>query len=226
MLLLDYARVILRRWWLAVLPLLVIAAITFATTPRITPTTYQVTMSFAGGLPPEPQSKDAYEYDRHYNWLASEYITQGMALVIDKGKFADGVTKRLRQKRLEIKVPVGVIRGEWRSSVMRVFVNWNNAEQCAQIAQAVVDELNENAGAYWSQLEGANVSPFRLMDDIVPVPVAPPLRDRFDLPVRVLLGIVAGVLLAFLAHTLDPVLRDKREIEHVGLNVIGEIPNS
>ena len=47
--LIDYARILLKRWWLVLLPTVVIIVITLLMT-RPAPTTYQVTMSFAVGL--------------------------------------------------------------------------------------------------------------------------------------------------------------------------------
>ncbi|MCS6848336.1 MAG: hypothetical protein RMN52_11565 [Anaerolineae bacterium] len=220
----DYARILLRRWWLVLLPAALILAVTLLTT-RPTPPTYVVTMSFAVGLPPEPLREQAYNYDRHYNWLASEYVTQGFSLIIGKGAFADNVAKRLAQRDVTLPAPLaGAIRSEYRSSVMVVYVSWPDPEIAAQIAQAVVDELNENYEAYWPQLKGAGASPVRLMDPIVPVPTAAPLRDRFDLPVRIVLGLLGGAALVLLWHHFDPVIRERHEIERMGLNVIGEIP--
>lgn len=220
----DYARILLRRWWLVLLPAVLILAVTLLTTRPVSPS-YVVTMSFAVGLPPEPLREQAYNYDRHYNWLASEYVTQGFSLIISKGAFADNVAKRLAQRNVTLPAPLmGAIRSEYRSSVMVVYVSWPDPEQAAQIAQAVVDELNENYEAYWPQLKGAGASPVRLMDPIVPVPTAAPLRDRFDLPARLVLGLLAGAALVLLWHHFDPVIRERREIEHLGLNVIGEIP--
>lgn len=68
----DYAFIVLRRWPALVLPVILVAAFTALTT-RPAPIMYQVTLSFAVGLPPEPLRAEAYNFDRHYNWLASEH---------------------------------------------------------------------------------------------------------------------------------------------------------
>ncbi|MCS6773248.1 MAG: hypothetical protein NZ693_03945, partial [Thermoflexales bacterium] len=172
--LLLYARILLRRWVLVVAPVLVVAVVSLLTA-RPAPVTYQVTLSFAVGLPPEPLREQVYNFDRHYNWLASEYVTQGFSLIIGKGMFAEAVQQRLAKRGVALGAPLlGAIRSEYRSSVMVVYITWPAAEIVAQIAQAVVDELNENYQAYWPQLKGAPESPFRLMDAITPVPVALP----------------------------------------------------
>ena len=222
--LIDYARILLKRWWLVLLPAVVVVSVTLLTT-RQAATTYQVALSFAVGLAPEPLRADVYNFDRHYNWLASEYTTQGFSLVVGKSVFADGVTKQLAKRNITLPAPVtGNIRSEFRSSVLVIYVTWPTAEGAASIAQGVVDELNENYEAYWPQLKGAGASPVRQMDGIVPVPIAPPLRDRFDIPVRVLLGLIAGAALALTWHAFDPALRSRQELERMGLNVIVEIP--
>ena len=222
--LIDYVRILLKRWWLVVLPTALIVAVTLLTT-RPAPVTYQVTMSFGAGLAPEPLHPNAYNFDRHYNWLASEYTAQSFSLILGKGVFADGVTKQLTKRGVILSAPIlGSIHSEVRSSVFAVYVNWPTAEGAAQIAQGIVDELNENYEAYWPQLKGAGTSPVRQMDNIVPVPIAPPLRDRFDIPVRVLLGLLAGATLALAWHALDPALRGRRDLERMGLDVVAEIP--
>ncbi|MCS7324160.1 MAG: hypothetical protein RMJ86_01640 [Anaerolineae bacterium] len=219
----DYLSILLRRWPALALPLIIVAIITALTT-RPTPITYQVTLSFAVGLPPEPLRAEAYNFDRHYNWLASEYVTQGFALIVGKGMFAEAVQRRLAARGIQLGAPLaGAIRSEYRSSVMVVYVTWPDAELAAHIAQAVVDELNENYEAYWPQLKGASESPFRLMDPIVPVSVPLPLRDRFDVPVRFAAAALLGVLLAFTWHALDPFVHDRRDLEQLGLNVIATV---
>jgi capsular polysaccharide biosynthesis protein len=221
----TYARILLKRWWLVILPAIIVLVLALLTARPAPPVTYQVTLSFSMGIAPEPLRPDAYNYDRHYNWLASEYITQGFSLLVGKGTFAEGVTKQLAKRGVTLNTPIaGSIRSEYRSSVMVVYVSWPTPEGAAQIAQGVVDELTTNYEPYWPQLKGATEPPARLMDPIVPVPVAPPLRDRFDLPVRVLLGLLAGAGLALAWHALDPAVRERRELERIGLNVIAEIP--
>ncbi len=223
--LMTYARALLRRWWLVVVPPLLTFALTQFTAPPPA-IAYQVTMSFAVGLPPEPLRADAYNFDRHYNWLASEYVTQGFSLIISKGAFADAVTRRLAAQGVDLPRPLlGAIRSEYRSSVMVVYVTWDEPALAERIARAVVDELNENYEAYWPQLSGAGASPVRLMDAPVAVPVAVPLRDRFDLPARVVAALVAGVLIALIAHALDARVADRAELERIGLRVLVEVPH-
>jgi capsular polysaccharide biosynthesis protein len=50
------------------------------------------------------------------------------------------------------------------------------------------------------------------------------LRDSLDLPIRLILGVAVGFACAFLAHYLDPFVRERKDVEGLGINVIAEIP--
>jgi hypothetical protein len=219
--LLDIGRILARRWWLIPLPALLLIGLTLATTPPPGAPSYAVTMRFAAGLPPEPRASDAYNYDRHYNWLASEYITRALAQSTETGKFAQNITRRAALPG--VVVPVGAVRSEYTASYLKVTVAWPDAAQAVRIAQAVVDELSTNGDDYWPQLAESDGQPVRLLDELVPTPIPPPLRSRFDLPVRALLGLIAGVLLALAWHFLDPLIRRTEDLERGGLRVFGTI---
>jgi capsular polysaccharide biosynthesis protein len=50
------------------------------------------------------------------------------------------------------------------------------------------------------------------------------LTNRFAPLIRVGLGLLAGLGLAFLAHYLDPTLRRRDEVETLGLSVLASLP--
>jgi capsular polysaccharide biosynthesis protein len=223
MILFDYARILIRRWWLLVLPVVLIGGIT-ALSYQPPASSFQVKVRFAVGLPPE-QVPDVYNFDRHYDWLASEYFTRGIQDILNTGKFGENVAARLPKVwQLSPQQIVSAIRSDYRASVIDIYVGTPNAEHAVGIAQAVIDELTQNGEAYWPQLTNAKAPLVRPLDKPVPVPVSIDLRNRFDLPVRLALGLGLGVLLAFIAHYFDRVVRDKHEVQAMGVDVIGEIP--
>lgn len=223
MILLDYARVLLRRWWLVLLPVVVAGAVT-ALSYQPPVTTFQVKMRFAVGLPPE-QVAGVYNYDRHYDWLASEYFTRGIQDILQTSKFAGNIVTRLSADAMIAPAQIqGALRSDYRASIIDIYVTWPDGDTARRIAQAVIDELTENDKAYWPQLTNAPAPVARVLDAPVAVPIATDLRGRFDVPVRLGLGLGVGVLLAVLAHAFDRTVRDKRDVEQMGLNVIAEIP--
>jgi len=62
-----FLRILWRRWWLVVAPVLVVLA-HLLVTYQSPPTFYQVVMRFAAGTVPAGLSVD---YDRYYSWLTS-----------------------------------------------------------------------------------------------------------------------------------------------------------
>jgi len=50
------------------------------------------------------------------------------------------------------------------------------------------------------------------------------LKDKLDLPLRLFVALVAGIALAFLWDYLDDTVRDRAEVENLGVPVLGEIP--
>ena len=64
----------------------------------------------------------------------------------------------------------------------------------------------------------------RVIDPPALVPQAVGLRERLDLPLRLLLALAAGVALAFLLDYLDDSVRSAADLEEMGLAVVGEIP--
>lgn len=223
----DYLRILLRRWWLVLLPVLVIVIFTVVTSfPQVLPRSrYQVVVRFGIGLPPE-QNNNGYSYDRQYVWTASEYTNQALADALVTGKFAEAITKRTTA--MGVPIPPQQYQGgltrDYRGSILTVSVIGNTPEEATAMGQAVIDELTENSGAYFQQLSKSSVSPVRALDAPNAVLVPPPPRTSLDLPVRVLLGLLVGAALAFLSHFIDPLLRDRRDVQRMNIPVIGEIP--
>ena len=219
----DYVRLIGRRWWLVAAPLVLVAVYSIATRPAPV-TTYQVVMRFAVGLPPE-RVAGVYNFDRHYDWLASEYFTQGLSNIIGTNVFAESVARRLPAGLAVSAAQIqGALRSDYKASLMVVYLTWPDPAQAAQIAEAVDAQLRDGSAEIWPQLTGADAAPVRLLDKPNPIPMSIDLRSRFDLPVRLALAAAAGVVLAFIGHALDRMIREPRDVERLGLLVLGRVP--
>jgi capsular polysaccharide biosynthesis protein len=223
--LIDYARVVGRWWWLAALPLAVVLALT-ALAFQPAGLSYQVVTRYAVGAAPE-QAPGAYAYDRYYTWITSDYMARGLAGVVGTGAFADAVARRLNDQGVQMTAAQvqGGLAADYSNSLLVVYATRPDAAGAARLAEETSVELTQHPGAYWAQAEGLSGA-VRALDAANPVPVATSLRDRFDLPARVLAALAVGVALAFLAHAIDPRLRDRRDAERLGLAVIAEIPRS
>jgi capsular polysaccharide biosynthesis protein len=218
----TYWKIIVRRWWLVVAPVAVVALYIAITYTPAGPG-YQVVMRFAAGTRPAGLSQD---YDRYYPWLTSEYVANGLADVAETGAFAQAVASRLAEAGHPI--PASAIQPaivtDNAQSILVVYLTWPNAEQIVAVAGAIAAELTGNGAAYFPQLEGIEPA-VRLLDAPAPVPLAPGLRAQLLGPaVKIALALVVGVALALLWHYLDPTLHTREEVEAVGVDVLAQIP--
>ncbi len=220
-----FLRVLWRRWWLVAAPVLVVLA-HGAVTYRPPPTAYQVVMRFAAGTVPAGLSAD---YDRYYSWLTSEYIANGLADVARTRAFAEAVAARLREAGITADPAAvqGAIVTDNAQSIMVVYLTWPAPQGAIAVARAVAAELTENGAAYFPQIPWPDEAgpAARLLDEPLPVSVPPSLRAQLLGPaIRLALALGAGIGLALLWHYLDPRVRDERDVEALGLSVVGRIP--
>ncbi len=221
----QYWKIALRWCWLILLPPLVAATYGLATY-RPPATAYSTSLRFTAS---QPESRDVPPerlYDpNYYRWLTSEYIVGGLKDWARTGRFAEAVSAELAARGVSISAGEisGAIVTDNARSILVVYLSWGNPDQLAALAEAVSKVLQEQNAAALPTLGGqaAVVVP---LDKPAIGPVPPSLRARLDLPLKVGLGLVAGIALALIAHYFDPLVREREELEQIGLKVIAEIP--
>jgi len=219
----QLVRVLLRRWWLIVLPAIalgVAALLTYTPSPPV----YAATMRFAVGYTPDPNSQSLY--DRFYPaWLASEYIAGGLSDWAKSGDFANAVSSELARQGIDAPAAgvAGSIASDHARSIVTLYFSGGDPVQLRSIAEAAARVLQtRNAGVFpQSGPNGASVTP---LDGASVVAAPPSLRARLELPIRLGLALGAGIVLALIAHYVDPTIRERREIEALGWTILGEIP--
>jgi len=184
------------------------------------PALFQASMRFNVSIEPEAEG-NYYSYDRYYAWLTSEYLIDDLTEVVKSEAFADAVSQELG----DIKLRAGVIAAERKHRIMTVRIVWGDEEELRRIAEATVKVIQERSGDFFGQLgnKGADI---RLIDPPSIAPAPKSLRERLDLPIRLLLAFLAGVALAFLLDYLDDTVRDRADLEAMGIEVLGEIPSA
>ncbi len=223
----EYFRVIVRYWWLIAALVVVVAVGSWVFRGTPTPQ-YSAGVRFTIGVNAPPASA-VQGYDPILTaFQASEYIRDDFVEVIQSDLFADDVNAQLIKAGVNnVKISKGNISGavEKQRRLMSMTITWNNADQTQKIADAAVKNLSDNNAKYFSQL-GAVGASVTVIDRPVVSPVQPSLRERLDIPIRVALALFAGIALAFLLEYLDSSIRDTRELEALGLRVLGEIPQA
>ena len=183
---------------------------------------YVANMRFVVGLTPEPGSGQHYAYDRYYTWLTAEYLLDDLAEVVMSSAFAQDVGALAGSD-----VATGVIRGITSAGklhrILAISMTWHDRAELERMANAAARVLLDQGDAYFAQLstDSAAVS---LIDPPTISPVAPSLRQRLDLPLRIALALATGIGLTFLLDYLDDSIRDRSDLEKLGIPILAEVP--
>ena len=216
-----YWVIVKKRSWIIV-GLLVAFALSYLLAGPRASSGYSTSMRFVLGIKPEAQSAGFYTFDRYYTWLTAEYLIDDLAEITKSQVFAQDVATVAG-----LEIPAGAIQGATSAGklhrVLSVYVTWHDANELARIADAVVEVLTDRGDAYFAQL-GTDSAVISLIDPPAIAPIGASLRQRLDLPLRLVLALGAGVFLVFLLDYLDDSVRDRHDVRELGLLVVGEIP--
>ncbi len=212
-------KILKRYWYLVLIPPLLVGLFTLLTYHAPAPT-YTSTLRFSVGYAPEQQTMSLY--DRKYPaWLTSEYIAGGLSDWAKTGDFAQAVATVAGGDISAGEVAGSLVSDHLRSIVVLYF-NGANPDRLTAIGNAAIKVLQVRNNVVFPQNgEGAVVT---ALDGVAVAPAPASLRTRLDVPIRIGLGLVLGVVLAFLVWYFDPRIRDRADAEAIGLNILAEIP--
>ncbi len=217
--LIQYWTIVRKRWWLPTALLLVVGVVV-AATYRAPPQMYAASFKFNVGLKPVPQPGAQYTDVPLETWQASEYLMDDLASAVRGADYARRVAQQFNQDNVNL---AGAIGAATDHRVLTVSITWADAAQLAGIANAAVAVLQEQAGELVGPL-GESQPVLPLIDPPVVVPVGRSLKDKLDIPIRLGLALAMGVAGAFLLDYLDTTVRDRTELENIGVSVLAEIP--
>ena len=220
-----YWEIIRRRAWVvvAVFVLALSASVAgFVLIPQAI--SYQATVRIAVRPPPEPKTGDYYTYDEYYSYLTSEYLNDDLIELIQGRDFMLELQRRLQAKHAS--PPGGSIQAKKAHRVMTMTVTSGTAAGAIELAETAVEALSEKGEtgrAYYNQLT-AKEPTISVIERPV-ITAGPGTRSLLDLLLRGLVGLFAGLALAFLLDYLDDTIRDSRDVETLlGVPTLGEIP--
>lgn len=226
----ELGQVLRRRWWLwAGLPLLVL--VLSLATAKPPPPQYQARLAFAVDI---PRSAIVIGSDEGTAAKIGEALVDDISRIIPRDVFAAAVAQRLPSGR---RVSPGELAAETSATdrhrvadvtVTRTLPPDGDAAalqaELAAVAAALVAELEEN-GSQWFARLGEDEVALTIVDapDVTRLPLG--IRQRLELPLRVLLAWLIGVGLALLLHALDPRLYTDAEARRAaGAPVVGWLP--
>lgn len=213
-------RILRRWWWLVAIPVAITLALALPglLSRGVTPGggfSQIITYSAMQRLDAIPRTEGDYQDI----WLSSEFVVNAFTDWVRGSSFKDELALLAPDANL---AALGVAADNVRS-VGQIYLSYPDADGLQALGDAVVTVLSTRSQDYFAQLGGQPAMVTVLSK--TPVTVAPPpLADRFGAFIRVGLGLVIGLGLAFLAHYLDPVLRRREDVEALGIPVLGTIP--
>jgi capsular polysaccharide biosynthesis protein len=217
--LIQYWKIVRRRWWLPAILILLVGIISLLTY-QAPPQMYTTSFKFNVGLAPVPRPGSSYEDNPLDTWMASEYFGDDLALAVRGADYARRVAQRLGEDGVNLS---GMIGSATEHRVLTVSIIWPRQDQLARIANAAVAVLEQEAAELVGPLgESRPVLP--LIDPPVVVPVGRSLKEKLDLPIRLGLALVTGIAGTFLLDYLDTSIRDRDQVERMGISVLAEIP--
>ena len=197
---------------------LIIGIVTYQPPPVL----YNVGVSYSVSEAPSPAA-DTEDEERYYTWLGSEYVVNGLADWISGNRFKTAVSAQLAQDGIEVPPgAIGVVADNVRSKLL-VSITYHDPEVLAAIIAATTTVLTEQNADALPQLRGETAVLVPIDDPIInQIPNG--IRSQLDLPLRIIVGLIVGIALGLVIEYFDPTLRERGELEALGLPILGEIP--
>lgn len=221
--LMQVVRVLLRRWYLIVIPVAITAVVVLPSLLNSPASSGGFTTTIRYTAAQQLDAVPDRDGDYQDIWLASELTVNALTEWVQTSRFAQEVAAKALENGSEIDATTLSIAADNERSVGQIFLIWPDEGQLKVITQAAIDVLQTRSQNYFPQLGGAPAQ-VTILDEPRIVPAPPPITNRLAPLIRIGLGLVVGVGLAFLAEYLDPTLRRREEVEALGLTVIANIP--
>ena len=215
----------LRRWWIILIPPVVVLALTFDDLLNPPGATFQTALHVTAAQPLDGE-EETYEDARYMPWIAAEQLIDALTMWTRTSTFAEEVRLKAAERGLDLphNALLGAFAADNTQMVMRVYITWRDPVELETIAYAALDVLQYENARYFPPLEDfpAAVVP---LDDPVIGPLAPPLLARIQPLTKVLIALVIGIGLGALLEYVDGTLHDREDVEAaLDLPVLAEIP--
>jgi capsular polysaccharide biosynthesis protein len=220
-----YWQLIRRRWLLVVIPTAIVLVVALTTYSR-PGSLYNAGIRFIVGQAPSEAASTSDE-QRLANWKTSEYIVNTLADWVRGGQFAELVSVQLGEQghSLPAQSIQSSVASDSTRSMMVLSMTLNDPLVLEEAINAAADVLIAENSAGLPQLGGVPAELVQLDEPIVnQVPAG--IIDQLELPVRIAIALAAGIGLALFVDYVDPTVRDRKELETMGLEVVGAIPSS
>ncbi|MEM7802880.1 MAG: hypothetical protein AAF633_27060 [Chloroflexota bacterium] len=219
-----------RRWLYMVIPaaIVLVLAIVTAEEAVVPAPTYNVGVRFlvAPPLIDEEEPSDAVneQEERYYQWLTSEYVVNGVADWVNSIGFAELVAAEMANNGVELD-PLTIFNSTSADAIrsrLTLVMNYGDEPTLAVMMDAAIFVVETQNEFGIPHLTGGEPAVVTLLDRPVINAVAPPIGNQLDLPLRIALALVVGIVVGLLAHYFDPIIRAPEDVTRSGLSLLSE----
>lgn len=214
-------RVLLRRWWLLVIPIIVAAIFAvpaFLANEETGSSGYQTEFSYSAAQ--ENSNFDVRDGDYQDVWLASEFVVNAFTDWVRSSSFREELGDVVGNPDL---VNGLGIAADNNRSIGLVVMSHPDLQSLIDLRNAAITVLQTRNQGYFPHL-GDTPAEVTIINFPEPQASAPPVTDRFEPILQLGVAFFAGLFLVGLVEYFDQTLRYRDEVESQGLQVIGSIP--
>lgn len=216
--------VLRRRWWLVLIPVLVVAVFVvpdFLTNRGAISGGFTTTVRYSASQVLE--AIPGRDGDFQDVWLASELAVNALTDWVRTTSFVDEIVRGAAADGVEVNPGALGIAADNRRSVGQLTMSYPDSAVLETAVNTAIDVLENRSQDYFPQL-GGQPAQVTVLDIPTVVPAPPSLPNRFAPFIRLGLGLFLGFVLAFLSEYLDPTVRRRQQVEDIGLPVIATLP--
>ncbi len=167
------------------------------------------------------------DYNNFNSWAASEYIVDDMLQLVETRRFAQDIVDYVQQQHgvaLDVEQVRRGLDAERKHRTVYLTVEANQRDHATWIAQGAVEVLRQRGLEYWNRQDSAQLSVSVLDAPEGASRVGGAIGLALDLAIRTLLALLLAIGVAFLRYYLDTSVRQRDDVEALGLPVVGTIP--
>ena len=217
----EIIRIVLRRWWLIVLPVVLSAVVSI-------PDLLRDNADFGGGFTTQirysaAQKLNISERETDYTdiWLASEYTVDALTDWVRSASFRGEIGSVLGETPVSLE---GLqIAADNVRSVGVVYLSHLNRKSLSAIADAAALALGNRSQKYFPQL-GGEAAQVTILEQRELAPSPPGLMTRLAPLIRMGIALLVGLAIAFVAEYIDPTIYHQDDLRRLGLPLLGSIP--
>lgn len=224
-----YAGVIRRYWYIVVIvPVLVLAGVLYQASRAKTTYSSKVELSIVRNGDQPPSSAVYGLYNDYYNYLTSEYTLDDMVGLVQGNVFAHDVSAELaktdgiKMSTKDVQMALGSSR---LNRILTIQAKADSKAKAEAIAAASGKVLEAEGVGFFGFKDPSQQAMIKTIQTATSA-TASTNRQRIILALQVIIGIIAGILIAFLVDYIDDTLRSPEMVSSsLRLPVIAAIPN-